>query len=72
MRGRLPAEVLERRKTPLAANVLHQVLSEVDLPPLVASVSLEPWLDPERLPRRPHSADLEPVIAVHALDHWLS
>jgi asparagine synthase (glutamine-hydrolysing) len=71
MRGRLPAEVLERRKTPLAANALHQALSGVDLP-LIASAALEPWLDPGRLPRRPHAADLEPLIAVHALDHWLS
>jgi asparagine synthase (glutamine-hydrolysing) len=71
MRGRLPAEVLERRKTPLAANALHQALSGVDLP-LIASAALEPWLDPGRLPRRPHAADLEPLIAAHALDHWLS
>jgi len=71
MRGRLPAEVLERRKTPLAANALHQALSGVDLP-LIASAALEPWLDTGRLPRRPHAADLEPVIAVHALDHWLA
>ena len=72
MRGRLPVAVLERRKTPLAANALHQVLSDVELPPLAAPAALEPWLDPVQLPRRPHAADLEPVIAVHALDHWLS
>ncbi|MGE5148477.1 MAG: asparagine synthase-related protein [Rhodospirillaceae bacterium] len=72
MRGRLPAEVLERRKTPLAANALHQALSGVDLPPLAASAALEPWLDPEQLPRRPHAADLESLIAAHALDQWLS
>lgn len=71
MRGRLPVEVLERRKTPLAANALHQALSGVDLPPLGASAALKSWLDPGRLPRRPHAADLEPLIAVHALDHWL-
>ncbi len=72
MRGRLPAEVLERRKTPLSANALHQALSGIDLPPLAASAALEPWLDPRQLPRRPHAADLEALIAVHALDHWLS
>ncbi len=72
MRGRLPAEVLERRKTPLATNALHQALSGVDLPPLASSAALEPWLDPTRLPRRPQAADLEPLIAVHALDHWLT
>jgi asparagine synthase (glutamine-hydrolysing) len=72
MRGRLPVEVLERRKTPLAAIALHQALSGVDLPPLASSAALEQWLDPQRLPRRPHAADLEPLIAVHALDHWLS
>jgi asparagine synthase (glutamine-hydrolysing) len=72
MRGRLPREVLERRKTPLAANALHQALSDIDLPPLAASAALEPWLDPAQLPRRPHAADLDPLIAVHALDYWLS
>jgi asparagine synthase (glutamine-hydrolysing) len=72
MRGRLPAEVFERRKTPLAANALQQALSGVALPPLAAPAALESWLDPGRLPRRPHAADLEPLIAVHALDHWLS
>ena len=72
MRGRLPAEVLERRKTPLAANALHQALSGVDLPPLASSTALESWLDPGQLPRRPRAADLGPLIAVHALDHWLS
>ena len=72
MRGRLPAEVLARRKTPLAANTLHRAVSGVDLPPLAASAALEPWLDPARLPRRPQAADLELLIAVHALDHWLT
>jgi len=72
MRGRLPAEVLERRKTPLNANALHQALSGVDLPPLASSAALDFWIETARLPRRPHAADLEPVIAVHALDHWLS
>ncbi len=72
MRGRLPAEVLERRKTPLAANALQQALSDVELPPLATPAALAPWLDPGRLPRRPHAADLEPLIAVHALDHWLT
>lgn len=71
MRGRLPREVLERRKTPLAANALHQALSGVDLPPLASSAALDPWLDPGRVPRRPHAADLEPAVAAHALDHWL-
>ena len=72
MRGRLPAAVLERRKTPLAANALHHALSGTELPPLVAPAALEPWLDPGRLPRRPQAADLEPLIAVQVLDHWLS
>ena len=72
MRGRLPVAVLERRKTPLAANALHQALSGVELPPLAAPAALAPWLDPGRLPRRPHAADLDPLVAVHALDHWLS
>lgn len=72
MRGRLPVELLERRKTPLAANALHQALSGVELPPLAAPAALALWLDPGKLPRRPHAADLEPLIAVHALDHWLA
>lgn len=72
MRGRLPAEVLERRKTPLTANALHQALSGLELPPLAASAALELWLDPVQLPRRRHAADLEALISVHALDYWLS
>jgi asparagine synthase (glutamine-hydrolysing) len=73
MRGRLPAELLERRKAPLAANALHQALSGVDLPPLGSPAALEAWLDPKGLPRRrPQAADADPLIAVHALDHWLS
>jgi asparagine synthase (glutamine-hydrolysing) len=72
MRGRLPAPVLERRKTPLAANALHQALSGVDLPPLGAPAALGSWLDPKGLPRRPLASEIDPVIAVHALDHWLS
>jgi asparagine synthase (glutamine-hydrolysing) len=72
MRGRLPAEVIARRKTPLTANALHQALSATELPPLAVPAALEPWLDPGQLPRRPHAADLEPLIAVQVLDHWLS
>jgi hypothetical protein len=68
----LPAEVLERRKTPLSANALHQALSGVDLPSLAVPAALETWLDPGQLPRRPHAADLEALVAVHALDHWLT
>jgi asparagine synthase (glutamine-hydrolysing) len=71
MRGRLPAEVLARRKTPLAANALHQV-PEVDLLPLAAPAVLASWIDPAGLPRRPQAADREPLMAVHALDYWLS
>ena len=72
MRGRLPAEVLERHKTPLSANALHHALSGVDLPSLAVPAALETWLDPAQLPRRPHAADLEALVAVHALDHWLT
>jgi asparagine synthase (glutamine-hydrolysing) len=72
MRGRLPAEVLERRKTPLAVNALHQALSGIDLPPLGAPAALGSWLDPKGLPRRPQASEVDAVIAVHALDHWLS
>jgi hypothetical protein len=64
--------VLERRKTPLAANPLHQALSGVDLPSLASPAALSSWIDPGRLPRRPQAAGPEPLIAVHALDHWLS
>jgi asparagine synthase (glutamine-hydrolysing) len=71
MRGRLPAEVLERRKTPLAADALPLALSNVDWPPLGSPAALAPWIDPARLPRRPHDAELERLVAVHVLDHWL-
>jgi asparagine synthase (glutamine-hydrolysing) len=70
MRGRLPAEILARRKTPLVANPLQAALSGVELSPL-ASNAHEAWLALDRIPRQVPGELVEPLLAAHALDHWL-
>jgi asparagine synthase (glutamine-hydrolysing) len=68
---RLPADVLRRRKTPLAAHPLQRALSGSALPPLVSPSALERWLDPAELLRASRQGPIEPLVAAHALDHWL-
>lgn len=72
MRDRLPAEVLARRKTPLAQWPLAGKLREHGLPDLSSNRRLGPYVDVARLSAaQPSDAELWSVLAVHALDHWL-
>lgn len=67
MAGRLPAELLARRKTPLVADPLERALAGHRLPPLEARAELARWIDLDQLPQQASGR----VVAVHALDYWL-
>jgi hypothetical protein len=71
MAGRLPADLLERHKTPLAADPVQRALRDRALPPLERRTELEAWIDIGRLPIAPRPAELRSTLAVHALDYWL-
>jgi len=69
MRGRLPDEVLTRPKTPLADGPeVLPVLGALSSPGLLSA-----YVDTARLPATlPPGSDAGPLMAVHALDHWLT
>jgi asparagine synthase (glutamine-hydrolysing) len=72
MRGLLPREILERRKTPLAASPAAPVATH-GLPPLARDPRLEGFVDLEKLPDAAGAGPLlDRLIAVHALDYWLA
>jgi asparagine synthase (glutamine-hydrolysing) len=72
MRGRLPDEILARRKAPLPASSLVAAIGAHGLPPPSGSGRLNRYVDVAALPSgAPEDADLDRLIAVHALDHWL-
>jgi asparagine synthase (glutamine-hydrolysing) len=72
MRGRLPPQVLARRKAPLAQSPLEHKLRRHPLPDLTSSHRLAPYVDLAKLQgaERP-GGERWNVLAVHALDHWL-
>lgn len=73
MRGRLPREILERKKTPLAASPLASPVAAHGLPPLVRDPRLAAFVDAGKLPTAESAGPLLPrLIAVHALDYWLA
>ena len=73
MRDRLPEQVRTRDKTPLARYPLAESVRRRGLPALSSGDRLAAWVDVRRLPVGPLSdADLDPVVAVHALDYWLT
>jgi len=73
MKGRLPEPVLSREKTPLARYPLAEAIRRQGLPALASGDRVGPWVDVARLPSGPIAdADLDRVIAVHALDYWLT
>lgn len=73
MRGRLPTEILTRRKTPLAQSPLRQAIAIHGLPALSGSDPLRRYVDENRLPvGLPAEGELDSVLRVHALDHWLN
>jgi asparagine synthase (glutamine-hydrolysing) len=74
MRGRLPRAVLERRKTPLTQSPLVEPLRRHGLPELSHAVQLGRYVDVRHLPAPAAcpASDLNRLLAVHALDHWLT
>jgi asparagine synthase (glutamine-hydrolysing) len=73
MRGRLPPEVLARRKTPLDCYPEVATIREVGLPVLPEGHRIACYVDPRLLPDRGASdPDLATSLNAHALDHWLA
>ncbi len=67
MRGRLPPEILARKKTPLVGMPLMLAISAQGLPDLVRTARLAEYIDVSVLA----AADPGKIVNVHALDHWL-
>jgi len=67
MRGRLPTEILERKKTPLVGMPLTLAISAQGLPDLARTGRLAAYVDVSALA----AADPGKIVNVHALDHWL-
>ncbi len=73
MRGRLPREILDRRKAPLAMAPFATPVASHGLPPLARDPRLAAFVDFEKLPGAPDAGPLlDRLIAVHALDYWLA
>jgi asparagine synthase (glutamine-hydrolysing) len=73
MRGRLPDSILTRAKVPLAKDPIVEAVMRSGLPPIEPSDRLKPYVDIARFPRGVIAAgQLDAVLAVHALDHWLA
>ncbi|MGE4081160.1 MAG: asparagine synthase-related protein, partial [Reyranella sp.] len=74
MRDRLPRAVLARRKAPLAQSPLVEPLRRHGLPRLAPGSQLDRFVDLRQVPSPAAcpSDDLGRLLAVHALDHWLS
>ena len=73
MRDRLPRQILARRKTPMARSPLRQAIALHGLPALSGRDSLGRYVDESRLPGGlPTEDELDKVLRVHALDHWLN
>ena len=73
MQGRLPAEVLARKKVGFADSSLPQPIRTHGLPALSRTGGLENYVDVAALPTAlPSGRDLDRIVAVHALDHWLT
>lgn len=68
MRGRLPAAVLGRKKTPLARSALAETVRLSAL----ADGALGRYVDVRCLPETASGVSLDRLVAVHALDHWLT
>ena len=73
MRGRLPAEVLGREKTPLARYPDVAMMRKHGLPELSRASSIERYVDARYLPtvQAPES-ELFFAMGAHALDYWLT
>lgn len=73
MRGRLPPEVLTRRKTPLDCSPEVATMRQVGLPTLPPDHRIARYVDPQCLPDRSASdSELTTSLNAHALDYWLT
>ncbi|MFN4014195.1 MAG: asparagine synthase-related protein [Reyranella sp.] len=73
MRGRLPPEVLARRKTPLDCYPEVATIREIGMPALPDGHRIARYVDPQLLPGLDASdPDLATALTAHALDHWLA
>lgn len=72
MRGRLPAEVLGREKTPLTRYPDVAMMRKHGLPELSRGSAVERFVDARHLPTAQASdSELFLAMGAHALDHWL-
>lgn len=72
MQGRLPRQILDRPKTPLAASPIEAPIRRSGLGVLEVPDLLEKYVSTENIPALPDAeCDLSALIAVHALDHWM-
>lgn len=72
MGSKLPRDILERNKAPLAGSALLEPVNGKGLGELSSPDRLGRYLDAARLPRRAAShAEVDGIIAAHALDYWL-
>lgn len=73
MRGRLPKEVLARKKAAITEAAVTSPFQRHGLPPLASNSRLEGYVDVGRLPAgTPPGHLLRQALAVHILDHWLT
>jgi len=73
MRGQLPAEILARTKTPLAQSPLRQAIRIHGLPSLSGSALFSRYVNEKQLSTSlPGEDEVDKVVRVHALDHWLT
>jgi asparagine synthase (glutamine-hydrolysing) len=73
MRGRLPAAILARDKTPIVHDPMARALRHQRLPELLAPRRLGRWVDVERLVGADMDGrKMEQVLAAYALDYWLA
>ncbi|MDI1266248.1 MAG: asparagine synthase-related protein [bacterium] len=73
MRGRLPDELLARKKATLPSAALTSPLRIHGLPPLLRNSCLDRYIDVRAVPVVGSSGrHWQQVVAVHALDYWLT
>ena len=73
MRGRLPDEVLARKKAAITQVAVTSPVRRHGLPALSPNSRLEGYVDVRRLPSgTPSGHLLRQALAVHILDHWLT
>ncbi len=73
MRGRLPAAILEREKTPLRRDPTDLAMRNRKLTPFARPAELARWADLDRVAGTEVTPlTVRPLLAVHALDYWLA